>query len=199
MNQFIGPEKLANVMAVVKAEAEKAGIPVVLLGGAAMIHYGSPRMTTDIDVVSTGLPQIAQIGKSLTFGGRAFKIQGVKVDWIVRDDDYAALYADAARECAAAAGYCVVRPEYLAIMKQAAGREKDVQDLVWLLSQKVGGRPLVDRKLARKMAGKYLGGQYAQESWDSFVLEADFMKAKTGAEGLGDAKRGRRSPKGKRK
>lgn len=193
MRQFIGPEQLQEVMQEVLAKAKEAGVPLVLLGGAAMAHYGSPRMTHDIDVASTALPKISHIGRSLTFGGRAFKIKGVDVDWIVRDDEYKALYRDAVTTCSPnkEAGYCVVSPEHLAVMKLAAGREKDEQDLVWLLSQK----DLVDRKKVREMVGKYLGGRFAQESFDNYVLEADFMGAKAVGSGPGSGKRVRRKRK----
>ena len=97
---------------------------------------GSDRMTTDVDFVCSDLPGHLQIRRSLSFGGAAATTsKGHPVDLVVRNDDYAGLYAEALEKAVEEPGLSVrvVLPKYLAAMKMAAGRDKDEADLKTLI------------------------------------------------------------------
>lgn len=172
--RFLSTEEIDEAVAQAQAVARQTQSTVVLLGGAAMAVYGSPRMTVDVDVVVDAMPlSIEQAGgKPLSFGGRQWTApNGARVDWIQRSDEYAPLYAEAIRmahhveDCTC----LVVRPEYLAAIKLAAGRPKDRKDLRWLLAQE----GLVDRDVARRVVGKFLGGRFARDEFDQEARLAD--------------------------
>jgi len=104
---------------------------------------------------------------------------GVEVKWLVRTDDYRVLYAEAIERSKPKLGFRIVFPEHFAAMKLTAGRDKDQDDLIWLLRQK----NLVDRTTAREIVHRLVGGQFAAESFDSFVQEADWRN-ESGLSGL---------------
>ncbi len=150
-------------------------IPAAVAGGYAMQIYGSPRLTGDVDFIASEAPADMRIFrriKPLSFGGyRYLSADGVELDLISRVDHLMGLYEEALdRAVSTEDGLPIVAPEYLAVIKFAAGRPKDEDDLVWLLQQK----DLVDRKKALDIAEKFLGGRFGRDSFQSFVDEADW-------------------------
>lgn len=61
---------------------------------------------------------------------------------------------------------------------------EDQTDLLWLLRQP----KLVDRKAAREIVHRLVGGQFAAESFDAVALEADWRN-KSGLRGCVRARR----------
>jgi hypothetical protein len=168
--RLLSPELFIEATYQMAAILAAEGAHVALAGGLAMQLYGSDRYTKDVDLLSNqpilGLPSV----KALAFGGQQVEApNGVPVDIIVRDDEYAPLY-DKALSCAdnsfAAVPVRVVRPEYLAAIKFAAGRAKDIDDLAYLVvkSSTINAgrvRPLI----------KQLLGVYGAREFDQLVLE----------------------------
>ena len=175
--RFLEDAEIERVAAALTAEAAKRKIRAVLIGGAAMVHYGSDRRTTDVDFAATAPLRRGQsiapkggvvIGKSFEEPG------GVVVDWIVRRDEYSRLYEEAVKRAVPTdTGYSVVSPEYLVAMKLAANRPKDREDALWLLGQK----GLVNRGQARGIVHRLLGGQFAAERLDRWFSIADWRRA----------------------
>lgn len=139
--------------------AQKAGqlatqeeIEWAVAGGLAMHFYGSDRMTKDVDIIaSANLSLTAQ--HPLSFGGSSYTLQigkyAVQIDWIVRNDSYRDFYHRALREAINLPnGLRVVTPEWLTVLKFNAGRQKDLDDIVFLLKQeKLVDRPTVKQKV----------------------------------------------------
>ncbi len=125
--------------------ADREEIEWAVAGGLAMHLYGSPRLTKDVDIIaSEHLPLTPE--HRLTFGGSSYKLQvgnyAVQVDWIVRSDGYEKYYSAALKEAIKLPdGIRIVIPEWLVILKLNAGRQKDLDDIVFLLRQE----KLVDR------------------------------------------------------
>ena len=117
--------------------AEKEGVEWALAGGVAMHLYGSPRLTKDVDVISMkrlSLKSIHPIG----FGGESYEVtvgkKKIHVDWIVREDNYRQYYVRALQDATTLKnGLRLITTEWLAILKYIAGREKDLNDVVFLL------------------------------------------------------------------
>jgi hypothetical protein len=153
----------------VAAIARDEGVRVALLGGYALQLYGSPRLTGDIDVVADDAIDALPEGKALSFGGfQTFAPNGVPVDLVLRDDDYAALYEEALARAAEIpeAPMPVVQPEYLAAMKMVAGRARDAADLEWLVVSDAA-----DLVETRRIVRRHLG-PYAAQEFDRIVEEA---------------------------
>ena len=132
--------------------ANQEEINWALAGGLAMYLYGSPRLTKDVDVIaSQHLSLVAE--HQLTFGGSSYTIQigkyMVQVDWIVRNDGYEKYYRAALKDAIELPnGLRVVIPEWLVILKLNAGRQKDFDDIVFLLTQEnLVDRPKVKQKV----------------------------------------------------
>lgn len=132
--------------------ANQEEINWALAGGLAMHLYGSPRLTKDVDVIaSQHLSLVAE--HQLTFGGSSYTIQigkyMVQVDWIVRNDGYEKYYRAALKDAIELPnGLRVVIPEWLVILKLNAGRQKDFNDIVFLLTQEnLVDRPKVKQKV----------------------------------------------------
>ncbi len=170
--KLLGPEVLVRAMRDTIELAREQGVSVALAGGAAMyLAYGSQRLTADIDFVADApLRQVRRL-KALSFGGQRLLVGGVETDIIVRNDEFEALY-DAGLYHAALnreLGARVVRAEYLFAMKMLAGRDKDHEDMAYLI---VSGE--VDLPRARKVIVKFLG-HYAAREFDALVEEARWM------------------------
>lgn len=145
-------------------------------GGFALQLYGGRRLTVDLDVVapkevlpsSLGLRQEGVI----SFGGQYLvSPRGLPVDWIVRKDSAADLYLEA-YEAAGVQQVCtrpyrIVPIEYLAVMKLAAKRAKDWNDLMGIL----GGASDEQIKKMRDITKRHFG-DYAVEDLDAEVAEA---------------------------
>jgi len=139
--------------------AEKIGqlaaqeeIEWAVAGGMAMYFYGSPRLTKDLDIIASKNLSLTPDHK-LSFGGSSYTLQvgkyAVQIDWIVRSDGYQKYYRAALQEAVQMPnGLRVVTPEWLVILKLNAGRQKDLDDVVFLLKQpKIVDRPAVKRKV----------------------------------------------------
>ena len=140
--------------------AAQEEIEWAVAGGLAMHFYGSPRMTKDVDIIASNhLSLTAQ--HPLSFGGSSYTLQvgkyNVQIDWIVRSDGYRELYRRALQEAITLPnGLRVVSPEWLVILKYNAGRQKDLDDIVFLLQQeKLVNRPTIKQKVVE------VGGEWA--------------------------------------
>lgn len=139
--------------------AQKAGqlaaqeeIEWALAGGLAMHLYGSPRLTKDVDIIASQDLSLTPQHR-LSFGGSSYTLQvgryAVQIDWIVRSDGYQKYYRAALKEAIELSnGLRIVIPEWLVILKFNAGRQKDLDDIVFLLKQpKMVDRPTVKQKV----------------------------------------------------
>lgn len=75
------------------------------------------------------------------------------MDWIVRNDEFKILFQAALKESVKIGEIPVLTPEWLVILKFIAGRFKDQEDAVFLLSRK----DLVDRNLIKEKIIEHLG------------------------------------------
>lgn len=175
--RFLAPEVLETAARAISSEAKSQDIKVALLGGFAMQYYGSPRLTGDVDFVSSDRlsgSDILKRVKRLSVGGDRFLAIGeVPSDVVFREDEYALLYEEALASSAdTGMGFRVVTPEYLAAMKMAARRAKDELDLLWLLSQP----GLVDINKARSIVHKHVGGRFGVDEFNSVLREAEWRR-----------------------
>lgn len=174
-SKFLSPEVLEATARMTMDLTVNLGIDAAVAGGYAMQVYGSPRLTGDVDLIASEAPKELKPLKSvrsLSFGGMRYKsLEGVEIDLIERADDLKGLYEQAlAKAIETDDGLRVISPDYLAVIKFAAGRPKDEDDLIWILQQP----DLVDRENAINIAYRYLGGRYAKDSFQSFIDEADW-------------------------
>ena len=138
--------------------ADQNGIAWALAGGLAMILYGSDRLTKDVDIIASQLlPAKFRIAGRLRQGGERYEIDTAKrvtnVDWITRSDDFKIMFHEALAESTRIGGVPVLTPEWLVILKFIAGRFKDQEDAVFLLS-----RPgLVNRISVKEKIIKHVG------------------------------------------
>lgn len=134
------------------ALAAKEEIEWALAGGLAMHLYGSPRLTKDVDIIASKDLALAPRHR-LGFGGSNYTLQvgkyEVPIDWIVRNDGYQIFYRAALKDAVKLPnGLRVVTPEWMVILKFNAGRQMDLDDIVFLLKQeKLVDRPTVKRKV----------------------------------------------------
>lgn len=132
--------------------ATQEEIDWAVAGGLAMYFYGSPRLTKDVDIIASKNLSMTPDHK-LSFGGSSYTLQvgkyAVQVDWIVRADGYQKYYRAALNDAINLPNSLrIVTPEWLAILKINAGRQKDLDDVVFLLKQsKLIDRPTVKQKL----------------------------------------------------
>lgn len=163
------PEALIRAAQEVVEKAEAAGIDVALVGGLALNLAGSTRLTSDIDFVASGAhPEWYASDRKLPFGGDALVgPDEIPTDWIVRSDEYQALYEEALGTAGVdkGTGLPVALPEYIGAMKMAAGRKKDDADLEWLLSQ-----DWFDRALFKRIVKEHLGTFAARELPQMFQI-----------------------------
>ncbi len=136
----------------VGAIASKEEIEWAVAGGLAMYIYGSPRMTKDVDIIASNHLSLTP-DHPLGFGGSSYTLQvgkyAVQVDWIVRSDGYRKYYRAALTDAVTMPnGLRVITPEWMVILKINAGRQKDLDDAVFLLKQpQMVNRPTVKQKL----------------------------------------------------
>ncbi len=134
------------------ALAAKEDIEWALAGGLAMHLYGSPRLTKDVDIIASQNLSLTPKHR-LSFGGSSYALQvgkyEVQIDWIVRSDGYQKFYRAALKDAIKLPnGLRIVTPEWLVILKFNAGRQKDLDDIIFLLGQeKLVDRPTVKRKV----------------------------------------------------
>jgi hypothetical protein len=123
-----------------------------------MILYGSDRLTKDVDIVAARLlPDKFKVAGALRQGGQRYSIETARrvtsVDWIIRNDGFSDLFKEALAEAVKIAETPVLTPEWLVILKFIAGRFKDQEDAVFLLSRK----NLVDRRIIKEKIIKHVG------------------------------------------
>jgi hypothetical protein len=132
--------------------AAQEEIEWAVAGGMAMYIYGSPRMTKDVDIIASKNLSLTQ-DHPLGFGGSSYTLQvgkyAVQIDWIVRNDSYQEFYRKALQQAIRLPnGLRVVTPEWLVLLKFNAGRQKDLDDIVFLLKQpNLVDRPTVKEKM----------------------------------------------------
>jgi hypothetical protein len=132
--------------------AAQEEIEWAVAGGMAMYIYGSPRMTKDVDIIASKNLSLTQ-DHPLGFGGSSYTLQvgkyAVQIDWIVRNDNYQEFYRKALQQAIRLPnGLRVVTPEWLVLLKFNAGRQKDLDDIVFLLKQpNLVDRPTVKEKM----------------------------------------------------
>lgn len=119
--------------------AEKEQVEWALAGGVAMHLYGSPRLTKDVDIISLKRLSLEPI-RPIGFGGESYEVKvgkkKIHVDWIVREDNYRQYYVEALKDANVLKnGLRIITPEWLAILKYIAGRDKDLDDIVFLLKK----------------------------------------------------------------
>lgn len=120
--------------------AKNEQVSWALVGGLAMHLYGSDRLTKDVDIIADNLLQITKILGHLKQGGVRYEIETsnhkVSVDWIIRRDEAKKYYDQALKDAVPLEGIPIISPEWLVILKYIAGRFKDQEDAVFLLSRK---------------------------------------------------------------
>ncbi len=132
--------------------AAQEEIEWALGGGLAMHLYGSPRLTKDVDIIASKNLSLTPQHR-LGFGGSSYTLEvgkyAVQVDWIVRSDGYKNYYRAALKDAIKIPnGIRIVTPEWLVILKYNAGRQKDLDDIVFLLKQEsLVNRPTVKKKV----------------------------------------------------
>jgi hypothetical protein len=136
--------------------AEQNNIDWALVGGLAMVVYGSDRTTKDIDIIADKLLPLEKVG-DLVQGGERYLIKTnkkeVAVDWIIRKDEFRQLFAEALKDAVKINDVPILTPEWLLILKFIAGRFKDQEDAVFLLSR----QDLVNRELVKEHIIKHAG------------------------------------------
>lgn len=173
LHKFLRADDISNAIDEISSKAKAEKIDIALIGGVAMQLYGSDRLTMDVDIVASKLPESFGKGKTLSIGGASFKTKsGCPVDVVVRSDRYSKLYEKARRTARPESGLPikVVRAEYMVALKMAAHRPKDNLDLHALLSS-----GMVDIPLAKLIVCQHLG-HYAQDDLDSILLEIRMNK-----------------------
>jgi hypothetical protein len=172
--KFLNPGDIEEAIEEIAAIARRERTDAVLVGGVAMSVYGSDRLTKDVDVACRDNLRGLKKLKELSFGGvSATSPAGHPVDVIVRSDAYHLLY-EAAIENALDEGLPlpVASPEYLAALKMAAARDKDVLDLETLFRLGV-----LDVAKTRSIIRQYLG-EYAAREWDSLISEFEWKASR---------------------
>jgi hypothetical protein len=162
-------------------EARKQGIRGGIGGGLAMAVHGYIRATKDVDLILDGIPEGIDMTviRPVSFGGQITKVDGVSVDWIVRDDERAHLY-DMALDYTVRKALkgqektWVIYAEWLVLMKALTHRTKDELDVIWLLQQ--------PRKVNRKRVEEYVRDILGKNAFiwmdimEDFFVEADIRK-----------------------
>lgn len=139
--------------------AAQEEIEWAIAGGLAMHLYGSQRLTKDVDIIASQHLSLTP-QHTLSFGGSSYTLQvgkyAIQVDWIVRSDGYQKFYRAALQQAVKLPnGLRIVTPEWLVILKFNAGRQKDLDDIVFLLREaKLVDRPTVKQKVV-ETAGEY--------------------------------------------
>ncbi len=155
---LLDDESARQAIETVGAIANQHDIDWALAGGLAVIIYGSDRLTKDVDIIASKLlPPTLPVTGRLRQGGERYIVETEKratnVDWIIRNDVFKSMFDEALSEAVRIKGIPVLTPEWLVILKFIAGRFKDQEDAVFLLSRK----GLVDRKLVKEKIIKHAG------------------------------------------
>ncbi|MEP6901530.1 MAG: DUF6036 family nucleotidyltransferase [Actinomycetota bacterium] len=153
---LLDEESATQAIETVSELAQTNNIDWALVGGLAMALYGSDRTTKDIDIIASKLLPLENQGL-LKQGGERYNIKTnnktVAVDWIMRKDEFKPLFDEALKESVKINDVPVLTPEWLVILKFIAGRFKDQEDAVFLLSR----NELVNRNLIKEHIIKNAG------------------------------------------
>lgn len=153
---LLDEESAKQAIEIVGELAEQNNVEWALVGGVAMALYGSDRTTKDIDIIADKLLPLEKQGL-LRQGGERYLIKtdkkAVAVDWIIRKDEFKKLFQEALNDAVEIGGVPILTPEWLVILKFIAGRYKDQEDAVFLLSRK----GLVNRTLIKELIIKNVG------------------------------------------
>jgi hypothetical protein len=143
-----------------------------IAGGLAMQLWGSPRLTGDLDVVAD--EPLGYAGEPLSFGGVRTTESGIKLDVIVRNDEWRDLYVEAIDHAVDMDGVPlpVVTPEYLVAMKMVAGRGKDEEDVKYLVTMTDFDQPRTEAVVRRHL------GAYAVKELRAIVDEAKWRRSR---------------------
>lgn len=172
--KFIMPQQIDWAIDLMKAISKEQGVTAMLVGGVAMQSYGSPRLTKDIDFVvdqEFPKPDVLSFLGPINFGGQAFiAADGTKIDVILRNDDYWALYEEALSQLVVTEdGVPIVTPEYLAVFEFAANEPKHLLDLQWLMRQPA----LLDLAKVRNIIYRHVGQRYGVEQFEKLVDQVE--------------------------
>ncbi len=141
LTDLISGDEAIEAIEKVGALADENNIDWAVCGGIAMVVYGSPRLTKDVDIIaSKSLPlKDGEIKGFLKQGGENFLIEtekrAVPIDWILRNDEAKKLYQAALKDAVKINEIPIITPEWLVILKYIAGRFKDQEDCIFLLGQ----------------------------------------------------------------
>lgn len=153
---LLDDESATEAINTVAKIADANGVNWALVGGLAMAVYGSDRNTKDIDIIADKLLPLEKKGL-LRQGGERYLIKTnkkeVAVDWILRNDEFKKLFQIALVEAVKKDDVPILSPEWLVILKFIAGRFKDQEDAVFLLSRK----DLVNRSLIKSHIVRVVG------------------------------------------
>lgn len=169
----IDESSASQAVEIISKLAEENGVDWALVGGLAMNVYGSDRLTKDIDIIADKLLPVSEkqfVGR-LKQGGERYYAETddkiVTIDWIIRNDEFKPLFKEALKSAVKINNVPVLTPEWLVILKFIAGRFKDQEDAVYLLSR----QGLVNRNLIKehiiKTAGKIAWGlaKHGYQRW----------------------------------
>jgi hypothetical protein len=168
-------EQFEKVISLMEARAEDVvgvlsqleGIDYAVCGGVAVAYWVMGRKPTirelDLLIFSDDLEEVRNkledIGCRVGgYGGIdiatvAVECGSLKVDLLVAEEGWE---EDAIVKAVKVGGLRVVRPEYLIMMKLRSAREKDLEDIVLLLTK-------VDFEKVRKLVRMYMGDYYVEE------------------------------------
>ena len=153
---LLDDESATEAIKTVSKIADANGVSWALVGGLAMAIYGSDRNTKDVDVIADKLLPLENKGL-LRQGGERYLIKTQKkevaVDWIIRNDEFKKLFQVALDEAVKINDVPILSPEWLVVLKFIAGRFKDQEDAVYLLSRK----DLVNRNLIKSHIVRVVG------------------------------------------
>ncbi|CAA9405808.1 MAG: hypothetical protein AVDCRST_MAG74-1869 [uncultured Pyrinomonadaceae bacterium] len=172
---LLDEESATEAIKTVAEIAEQNAVEWALVGGLAMALYGSDRTTKDIDIIADKLLPLENQGL-LRQGGERYLIKtnrkAVAVDWIIRKDEFENLFRQALTEAVKINDVPILTAEWLVILKFIAGRFKDQEDAVFLLSQKnLVNRQLIKEKIIN-LYGKAAWG-LAKHGYDRLFDLAD--------------------------
>jgi len=142
-----------------------------IAGGLAMQIWGSQRLTGDLDIAAND--PLGYHGEPLSFGGVRTLEGGIKLDVIVRDDEWSELYVEAIDNAVEVddVPLPVVTPEYLVAMKMVAGRGKDEEDVKYLVLMDD-----LNRERTEAIVRRHLGA-YAVRELRAIIAEAEWRRS----------------------
>jgi hypothetical protein len=158
-------EKIATAL-------DGASIPYMIIGGQAVLLYGEPRLTKDIDItLGVGVESLASVKEVVALLGFAIAVKdpedfvkrtmvlpardeasGIRIDLVFSFSPYERQAIERAR--AVPFGDAIVRfasPEDVVIQKIVAGRPRDLEDVRTMLFK----NPSCDRTYVERWLGEF--------------------------------------------